>query len=218
MKLKQAFVLIMMVVCVLLGFLGAQRYEQSQYESLRTADAATSVEQQEDLRAAAREWARNLASQRGQDVLRAFAAGLTPLLLSDQQTAMSIAGSSLLRLHGVQGVAILRTDGKVLYASDAKLTVSEDGNEQSHWALQAREFASRNSYQPDVVEMALPINDAGKVLAVVWLAYDTRKITEPARPELLADASAQPPVAADNAAVSSTSTAASETSAASSPP
>jgi hypothetical protein len=109
------------------------------------------------------------------------------LLLAERMTALDIAGASLLRLHGVQGVSIVRADGKVLYASDAKLTVSDTGNEQTRWALSATDFSSRDSVQPGVKEMALPVSDAGKLLAVVWLAYDVNAIREQYRPASLKD-------------------------------
>ena len=118
-------------------------------------------------------------------MLRAFVAGLAPLILAERDTSVDIAGVSLLRLTGVQGVSILRADGKTLYASDAKLSVTDSGNEQTRWALAATDFAVRESVRPGIREMSLPVNDSGRVLAVVWLAYDSAAIRERYRPEPL---------------------------------
>jgi hypothetical protein len=85
----------------------------------------------------------------------------------------------------VQGVTILRADGKTLYASDAKLTVSDAGSAQTRWALTATDFIKRDGLKPGITEMSLPVTDRGTVLAVVWLAYDQNLARERLRPDQL---------------------------------
>ena len=185
MKLKHIGIAIVMGACAIGGFLGARAYEQSQCAKLREADAQQKADDHAMLRAAAEHWADSIAVAQGESVLRSFAAGLTPLLLAEHRTAVDIAGASLLRLKGVQGVTVLRADGKVMYASDAKLTVAEEGNEQTRWALAAKDFTTRAGVQQGEMEMALPIQDGGKALAVVWLAFDTLGVRDQNRPESL---------------------------------
>jgi hypothetical protein len=187
MTLKQLGIGIVIGVAAAAGFFAAQSYERAQSAAERDVITAQAANNLAALRTDAETWANAMAIGQGETALRSFAAGLTPLLLAERMTALDIAGASLLRLHGVQGVSIVRADGKVLYASDTKLTVSDTGNEQTRWALSAADFSSRDSVQPGVKEMALPVNDAGKLLAVVWLAYDVIAIREQSRPESLKD-------------------------------
>lgn len=79
----------------------------------------------------------------------------------------------------------MRADGKTLYASDAKLTVSDAGSEQTRWALTATDFMTRDGAQPGLAEMSMPVTDRGKVLAIVWLAYDSNIARERYRPDAL---------------------------------
>jgi hypothetical protein len=198
MTLKQLSIGILIGVAAAAGFFAAQSYERAQSAAERDVITAQAANNLAALRADAESWANAIAIGQGEMVLRSFAAGLTPLLLAERVTALDIAGASLLRLHGVQGVSIVRADGKVLYASDTKLTVSDTGNEQTRWALSATDFSSRDSVQLGVKEMALPVNDAGKLLAVVWLAYDATAIREQNRPASLSEAS---PIATSDPAV-----------------
>ena len=185
MTLKQLGIVILVGVAAAAGFFAAQSYERAQSAAERDVITAQAANNLATLRADAENWANSIAIGQGEMALRSFAAGVAPLLLAERMTALDIAGASLLRLHGVQGVSIVRADGKVLYASDAKLTVSDAGNEQTRWALTATDFSSRDSVQPGVKEMALPVNDAGKLLAVVWLAYDVTVTREQNRPASL---------------------------------
>jgi hypothetical protein len=198
MTLKQLGIGIVIGVAAAAGFFAAQSYERAQSAAERDVITAQAANNLAALRTDAETWANAMAIGQGETALRSFAAGLTPLLLAERMTALDIAGASLLRLHGVQGVSIVRADGKVLYASDTKLTVSDTGNEQTRWALSATDFSSRDSVQLGVKEMALPVNDAGKLLAVVWLAYDATAIREQNRPASLSEAS---PIATSDPAV-----------------
>jgi hypothetical protein len=137
------------------------------------------------LRSGGEQWAQSLANAQGEAIIRSFAAGLAPVVLVGRETTVDVAGASLLRLGGVQGVTILRADAKTLYASDAKLTVSDAGSEQTRWALTATDFMTRDGAEPGVMEMSLPVTDRGTVLAVVWLAYDSNLAREKFRPDPL---------------------------------
>jgi hypothetical protein len=152
----------------------------------RAEEAAQQAEViSETLRRGAEEWTHSLAKANGEAILRSFAAGLAPVVLAGRENSVDVAGASLLRLGGVRGVTILRADGKALYASDAKLTVSDAVNEQTRWAMTAADFMSRDALQPGVTEMALPITDRGSILAIVWLAYDADRAREQLRPDEL---------------------------------
>ena len=167
------------------GFFGARAYERSQCVQ-RAATAAQQANANSDtLRRGAEEWAHLLAKAEGEAIIRSFTAGVAPVVLTDRETSVGVAGASLLRLGGVQGVTIMRADGKTLYASDAKLTVSDAGSEQTRWALTATDFMTRDGSRAGLTEMSMPVTDRGKVLAIVWLAYDSNLARERVRPDAL---------------------------------
>lgn len=200
MTLKQVGIAIVALAAASAGFFAARGYEQAQSAKQREANAMRHAAELSAAKSDAEAWASAIADAQGAAILRSFTAGLTPLLLAERQAAIDIAGASLLRLQGVQGLTVMRGDGKVLYASDTKLTVSDQGNEQTRWALSAVDFVSRPGMPPGVTEMALPVSDAGKTLAVVWLAYDTQGIRDTHRPAAFTDSSSSDAaVAADSA-------------------
>lgn len=185
MNLKIWVNVVVLIVGAALGFFGARTYERAQCAKRAESVALESTAQTDSLHRGAEQWADSLAKAEGEAVIRSFAAGLAPVVLAGRPASVDIAGASLLRLRGVQGVTILRADGKVLYASNAKLTVSETGTEQTRWAMAAKDFMIRESVQPGIAEMSLPVTDRGSVLAVVWLAYDPALIREQWRPQSL---------------------------------
>lgn len=172
-----------------IGFFGARTYEQAQAAKRLDVQMQRAASNDAAVRRHAEQWADALAMTQSEAVLRSFAAGLAPTLLSGRGGSLDVAGTSLLRLDGVRGVTILRADGKALYASDAKLTVSEAGNEQTRWALTARDFMSRPASESGITEMALPITDRGTVIAIVWLAFDTTRVRDSERPPGLSSSS-----------------------------
>ena len=175
------------------GMFGARAYEHSQCAKRAEAMASQVEANRDSLRQGAERWARSLAQGEGESILRSFVAGLAPVVLAGRESSVDVAGASLLRLNGVRGVTILSTDGKTLYASDAKLTVSDAGSDQTRWASTATDFMSRDGVQPGLTEMALPVTDRGAVLAIVWLAYDSSLARERFRPaELQGAQSAEP--------------------------
>jgi hypothetical protein len=191
-NIKILSVVFLLVAGAAAGFYGARVYERSQ--CVKRADSAAQQAQtnNEALRRGASQWAESLANAEGEAILRAFAAGLAPVVLAGRENSVDVAGASLLRLSGVRGVTILRADGKTLYASDAKLTVSDAGSEQTRWALTATDFMTRASVQPGVTEMSVPVTDRGTVLAIVWLAYDSNLAREKFRPDVLRSKSGEP--------------------------
>ncbi len=191
-NIKILIVVSLLVVGAAVGFLGARAYDRAQCErrssiASQLADASSGT-----MRRGAEQWADSLATDQGESILRAFTAGLAPIVLIGRESSVEVAGASLLRLRGVQGVTILRADGKTLYASDAKLTVSNVGSEQTRWALTATDFMSRDGSRPGLAEMSVPVTDRGKVLAVVWLAYDWTLARELFRPDTLHAQSSEP--------------------------
>jgi hypothetical protein len=184
----------LLVVGAAAGFAGARAYERSQCVQKVASAEQQAAANADTIRRGAEEWAQSLARAEGEAILRSFTAGLAPVVLTGRETSVDVAGASLLRLAGVQGVTILRADGKTLYASDAKLTVSDVGSEQTRWALTATDFMTRDGPQPGLTEMSLPVTDRGKVLAIVWLAYDSNLARERLRPaELSAPSSPADP-------------------------
>lgn len=172
------------VVCLAIGIYGARTFEKSRCAKEAESTALAMAESSNTLRSAAEQWSESLAKTQGEAILRSFVAGVAPVMLAGREQPLDIASTSLLRLPGVQGVIILRADGKTLYSSDAKLIVTDAGNERTRWALTATDFMSRD--QLGVMEMSLPITDRGTIVAVVWLSYAASRIREEHRPESLA--------------------------------
>lgn len=170
------------------GVFGTHVYERWRSDTRADELVARHAAQSQALHRSAEQWADALAKAQGEAALRSFAAGLAPSLLAGRENAVEIAGTSMLRLSGVLGVTVLRPDGKALYASNAKLTVSDGGNEQTRWALTATDFITRAGTRSGTAEMALPVTDRGTVLAIVWLAYDVNATREQYRPEPTSEA------------------------------
>lgn len=182
MNFRTPLIVVALLASVAIGFLAARAYEQSQSAKRTQAAELRMAAEREALRNGAEQWSAALAKAEGEAILRSFVAGIAPVVLAGRGNSMEISGTSLLRLAGVQGVTILRADGKTLYASDAKLTVTDSGNAQTRWALTATDFMSRDGARAGITEMSLPVTDRGTVLAIVWLEYDSSRVREQHRP------------------------------------
>jgi hypothetical protein len=203
MKVRLILLIAGALLCGAVGFLIAQRWGAVRYEDRATTAVEEHATDLSTSRALADQWADALAMSQGRSILQAFVAGITPAVLAQRRETMELATVSLLRIPGVAGIHVFGAGGEVLYSSDAKLTTTGEAEYRGTWALEASDFASRQSTRPGMVDFAAPISDGTSKLAVVWLEYDLARVRDAARPvELIPDVkpSAPPPPAETDAA------------------
>lgn len=176
------------IVCIALGFVAAQQLYSARYERRITTIDTRNDQSRAELRAAAEQWADSMARAQGEVVIRTFAAGISPTVLAGRHEGVEIAAVSLLHVPGIAGIHVLGMDGAVLYSSDAKLVATGNAESRGDWALQASELISRPSPRPGVLELAMPIVNAGQPLAVAWLEYDVEALKTASRPAQLTEA------------------------------
>lgn len=117
-----------------------------------------------------------LATGRAEAVFRAYSAGIHAAVLANRKGSLDLSLEELIRLPGVVFVNILQPDGSVIASSDRKLIVLGKAGERGAWALGVQGFSMRAGDIAGTTEMAMPIQDAAGVKAVLWLAYDTERI------------------------------------------
>lgn len=188
MTLKRILLVAAALACVALGFVAAQQIDLARYENRAAAIEERNEQRIAELHAAAERWADAVALAQGEVVLRAFSAGISPAVLAGRREGVEIAAVSLLHAPGIAGIHVLGLDGAVLYSSDAKLAATGDAAYRGDWALQVSELTSRPSTRPGVIDIATPIVNAGKPLAVAWLEYDVGAVKSASRPPELSQA------------------------------
>lgn len=161
----------------------ARQAERSATELALDYEArATTVRQNCEL------WAAAMAAQQAEAVLRAFAAGAYPSLMTERPgEELDMAVGALLELPGVEFAHLLAPDGSVLTSSDRKYSILGEVPERAEWALGATELTSRQGDDRGTLELAAPILSTEGVEAIAWLGYDTHGVMESCRPEPLAD-------------------------------
>ncbi len=134
-------------------------------------------------------WAGSMAAQQAEAVLRSFAAGAYPSLMSAPGGEnLDVAIGALLELPGVEFAHLLAADGRVITSSDRKFTILGQVPERADWALGVTELTSRPGDRAGTVELAAPILSTAGTEAILWLSYDTAAVMESCRPETLAPA------------------------------
>ncbi len=206
MTIRRILLLAGALACAAGGFLLAQRLDQMRYEHRAQAAQQGRDEEAAALRDAAAKWADAIAMTEGESLLRAFVAGIGPAVIAKRHETVELAAVSLLRIPGVAGVHVFGVDGDVLYSSDAKLTTTGKAGYRGAWALEASQRVSRTSDRPGLVDFAVPIENGGNRLAVVWLEYDLATVRDAARPAALAASASMAPEASPSGATPSPST------------
>lgn len=134
-------------------------------------------------------WAASMAAEQAEAVLRAFAAGAYPSLMSapadGSGESLDVAIGALLELPGVDFAHLLGSDGRVITSSDRKFTILGDAPDRADWALGVTELTSRRGDRAGTVELAAPILSTAGTEAILWLSYDTAGVMESCRPETL---------------------------------
>lgn len=180
------------VVVALIGF-GAWWWCARQSDAVAREIAADYEARIDTVRQNCEVWAASMAAEQAEAVLRSFAAGAYPSLMSGRGGEnLDIAVGALLELPGVEFAHLLGGDGRVITSSDRKFTIMGEVPDRAQWALGVSELASRRGDRPGTVELAAPILSTAGTEAVLWMGYDTAGVTESHRPETLASAAAAP--------------------------
>lgn len=185
MKKKMLVVLVLMVIGAVGGFFGTRYLERQR--CTKEIDQIT-LKHNDELVLVSREaenWVNLLAIQQGETILRAFTAGISPLVLAERKEGIELSSVSLLRVIGVAGIHIVRINGGIIYSSDAKLTTTGQVDDRGAWALTAKDILSKPSQRDGFMEFALPIMDSGKTMAIVWLEYNLAEVINANRPSSL---------------------------------
>ena len=181
MNIKKVLLIAAALACVALGFIAARRIDQAQFADRVDSMQARYDRQLVEARTAGEQWADAVARTQGEVVLRAFAAGISPAVLAGRREGVEIAAVSLLHVPGIAGIHVLGLDGDVLYSSDAKLVATGEAEYRGAWALQVSGLTSQPSSRPGIIDIAVPIANADRPLAVAWLEYDVGSVREAAR-------------------------------------
>ena len=160
------------LICVAIGFVLAQQFERNRSETRIEALQAQQNAETARVRADADARVDSMARTQGEIVLQAFAAGISQAVLAGRREGVEIAAVNMLHVPGIAGIHVLALDGSVIYSSDAKLTATGEGSYRGSWALEATALISRPSTRPEVLDIAVPIVNAGTPQAVAWLEYD----------------------------------------------
>ncbi|PKN12559.1 MAG: hypothetical protein CVU69_07215 [Deltaproteobacteria bacterium HGW-Deltaproteobacteria-4] len=186
MKSKVLSYVLVALVCIAAGAAAGWYFEHGRSVKEATAAAELHRAQLTTLRGEATQWAETLAGRQAEAVLWSFVSGITPSILTGRRESIEISAVSLLRIPGVEGIHVLRPDAAVDYSSDAKLATTGEGGEKAAWATAATELISRPSPQPGSLDLAAPVIDAGKILAIVWLEFGLESVRDFGMPAGLA--------------------------------
>ncbi len=198
-KTKAFLILLLVLAAAAGGFWGARELERRRCAKEKAELRVLQSQALRAVRTEAESWADAIARRQAEAVLRAFVAGVFPSILADRREGLTISSTSLLRVPGVEGIHVLRPDGEILYSSNVKMTTTGEVGESGSWALAAPELTTRAGARQGSLELAVPLVDAGQVLAVVWLEYGLDSIRDAGRPAGLAPAESTPtaPVSPD---------------------
>lgn len=113
---------------------------------------------------------------RAEAVFRAYTAGIHAAVLAGRKESLEQSVEELVRLPGVAAVHLLQPDGSVITSSDRKLLITGQVGARGAWALETQDFAQRAGDMNGTTELAMQIQDAAGVKAVLWMVYDTERI------------------------------------------
>ena len=192
MKGKAIVVLLVALLAGAGGFWGARELERRRCAAEKAELEAVQSQALRVVRAAAETWAEAISRRQAEAVLRAFVSGISPSIQTDRRESLAISSTSLLRVPGVEGIHLLRPDGEILYSSNVKMTTTGELGEAGSWALRAPELVSRSGARQGSLDLAVPLVDAGQVLAVVWMEYGLDAVRDLGRPSELTRAGSPP--------------------------
>jgi hypothetical protein len=126
-----------------------------------------------------RSWAdRSDARARAQAraVFSAFEAGIHTAAAARWGRYLDSAREDLMTQPAVTFVHLVSPQGRVITSSDEALAATGRLDEGGDWALAAQELVSRDGQASGAFELAAPINEGGRTVAILWMGYDLRQV------------------------------------------
>lgn len=145
---------------------------ESEFASQRAAAAQEAQVERERLEQDFQERTRELELREARALFKSFEAGVRSAVASRWGNYVNRAKSNLLNDTNVTFVHVLTPTGLILASSDEKLARGGRIDERGDWALATTAIESRAGAQAGHIELAGPIDDAGRTVAFLWLGYD----------------------------------------------
>jgi hypothetical protein len=117
-------------------------------------------------------FAEEQAKERARAVFSAFEAGIHSAAAARWNRYLDSAKDSLLAQPAVLFVHLLTPQGRIISTSDDELARIGRLDEQGEWALGVDQLASRSGEPTGTLELAAPILEDGRVVAVLWMGFD----------------------------------------------
>jgi hypothetical protein len=124
------------------------------------------------LKKARKRHAEEQAKERARDVFTAYEAGIQSAAAARWNRYLDNARDSLLAQPEVLFVHLLTPQGRVISTSDEALAQVGRVSEQDQWPLGVDSLAGRDGETAGTLELAAPIQEEGRIVAVLWMGFD----------------------------------------------
>lgn len=113
-------------------------------------------------------------------VAQAFAAGIRTAAAGRWGRYLDSARDALMADPAVSFAHLVTPQGRVITTSDESIEASGRLDEADQWPLSAEALTTRNRAESGLYELALPIVEGDRTVAVLWLGYDLSAVTQAA--------------------------------------
>lgn len=152
---------------------------ERQAESLenRHDQALTAADQrhQDEIETLRQGWdnlSRAQAKEQAKAVFSAFEAGIHTAATARWGRYLDNAKDSLAAHPAITFIHLVTPQGRIITTTDDELATSGRLDELGEWALSAQELSSRDGSVSGTLELAAPIVESGRTVAVLWMGYD----------------------------------------------
>ena len=159
----------------------ADRHAESLTEQHKEALNAAEHRHREEIETLRQTWkGLSQARARGQAmaVFAAFEAGIHTAAAARWQNYLENAKDALAAQPAVLFVHLVTPQGRIIATTDDELATSGRLDEQGEWALATEALTSRESDVTDALELAAPILEKGRTVAVLWMGYDLTVVAD----------------------------------------
>jgi hypothetical protein len=140
---------------------------------------AADQEHRQEIEALNRSWADSSdarARAQARAVFSAFEAGIHTAAAARWGRYLDSARDVLMAQPAVAFVHLVSPQGGVITSSDESLASTGRLDEAGDWALAAQALATRDGQISGVFELAAPIQEGGRTVAILWMGYDLGQV------------------------------------------